>query len=401
MGEVGWRDCRTAAAGVRSPAARPPSSCAAPGAAGAIRSSRWLAALELAGAPIALLSAGTDGIDGPTDAAGAFVDGQTLQRARELGLDPRRALADNDSLSASSTAWAICCACGPTGTNVMDLKIAVGVGSAVLSCPVLQLETVADGYLSEIFLSFQGEGTAGRAPPTVRAPGGVSTCAAATATPPTASSGCASFRVFGADGVAREHANPVSRRPRSSPPPAHCSTPTGRCDGIAFTGGEPLLQAEFLAELLADARWPRPRLLETNGMLPDSLRSVLPLVDVVSMDIKLPSNSGERAFWDAHARFLAIAGDKAYVKVLVDAGTDLDDVERAAAHWSSAPARRSSSSRSPAPDGRLDVDRRRPPPVLRSRSPPCRRRAGAAPDAQDARHSVAADLVRPAFDLIR
>ena len=87
-----------------------------------------VAALELAAAPIALLSAGTDGIDGPTDAAGACADGQTVQRARELGLDPRRALADNDSYPFFDRLGDLL-RIGPTGTNVMDLKIAVGVGS--------------------------------------------------------------------------------------------------------------------------------------------------------------------------------------------------------------------------------------------------------------------------------
>lgn len=87
------------------------------------------AAAELDGAPVVLLSAGTDGIDGPTDAAGAFADGSTLVRASELGLDPERALADNDSYAFFDRLGDLF-RTGPTGTNVMDLKIAVGVGSA-------------------------------------------------------------------------------------------------------------------------------------------------------------------------------------------------------------------------------------------------------------------------------
>lgn len=86
-------------------------------------------AAALAGAPVAVLSAGTDGVDGPTDAAGAFVDGGTLRRAAALALDAEGALADNDSYSFFARLGDLL-RTGPTGTNVMDLKIAVGVASA-------------------------------------------------------------------------------------------------------------------------------------------------------------------------------------------------------------------------------------------------------------------------------
>jgi organic radical activating enzyme len=101
-------------------------------------------------------------------------------------------------------------------------------------------------------------------------------------------------------------------------------------DGSVLTGGEPLLQADFLAELLVREELPRPRLLETNGMLPERLALVLPQVDIVSMDMKIPSNTDEPAFWQEHARFLALARGKVYVKILIDAGTAITDVERAA-----------------------------------------------------------------------
>ena len=69
-----------------------------------------------------LLSAGTDGIDGPTDAAGAFVDGESLRRAHEKGIDPQAALQDNDSYTLFATLGDLFQP-GPTGTNVMDIKI--------------------------------------------------------------------------------------------------------------------------------------------------------------------------------------------------------------------------------------------------------------------------------------
>ncbi|HXV64018.1 MAG TPA: glycerate kinase [Vicinamibacteria bacterium] len=69
-----------------------------------------------------LLSAGTDGTDGPTDAAGAFVDGASWNRARELGLDPARAISNNDAYPLFVALGDIV-RTGPTGTNVNDLVI--------------------------------------------------------------------------------------------------------------------------------------------------------------------------------------------------------------------------------------------------------------------------------------
>ncbi len=86
-------------------------------------------ALEIEGwQGVSLLSAGTDGTDGPTDAAGAMVDGTTAHHARELGIDPMRHLDDNDSYAFFQQFDAMSGACrhfktGPTGTNVMDIQI--------------------------------------------------------------------------------------------------------------------------------------------------------------------------------------------------------------------------------------------------------------------------------------
>ena len=81
------------------------------------------AALQLDGWPaITLLSAGTDGTDGPTDAAGALADGQTLRRARTRGLDARAFLDRHDSYPFFAALDDLVIT-GPTGTNVMDLQI--------------------------------------------------------------------------------------------------------------------------------------------------------------------------------------------------------------------------------------------------------------------------------------
>jgi len=71
---------------------------------------------------IVMLSGGTDGTDGPTDAAGAFSDTFTLKRAAEMGLDPYRFLANNDSYHFFQKLGDLFIT-GPTNTNVMDLRI--------------------------------------------------------------------------------------------------------------------------------------------------------------------------------------------------------------------------------------------------------------------------------------
>ncbi len=81
------------------------------------------AGIELSGtADIVLLSAGTDGTDGPTDAAGAFADGSTLARAGKLGISAATHLADNDSYTFFEPLQDLLIT-GPTRTNVMDIQI--------------------------------------------------------------------------------------------------------------------------------------------------------------------------------------------------------------------------------------------------------------------------------------
>ena len=81
-------------------------------------------AVALEGVPgLTVLVAGTDGRDGPTEAAGGFADGGTLARVRAAGCDPLAALADNDSNRALAAADDLFIT-GPTGTNVADLVVA-------------------------------------------------------------------------------------------------------------------------------------------------------------------------------------------------------------------------------------------------------------------------------------
>ena len=81
------------------------------------------AALDIAGcADIVILSGGTDGTDGPTDAAGAVVDGATTGRAAAAGLDPCRHLAAHDAYPLFERLQDLLIT-GPTRTNVMDLRV--------------------------------------------------------------------------------------------------------------------------------------------------------------------------------------------------------------------------------------------------------------------------------------
>jgi glycerate 2-kinase len=73
---------------------------------------------------ITLLSAGTDGTDGPTDAAGAIVSGSTAREASAMWLDPHEYLKNNDSYNFFKKTGGLLIT-GPTGTNVMDIQIMI------------------------------------------------------------------------------------------------------------------------------------------------------------------------------------------------------------------------------------------------------------------------------------
>ena len=80
------------------------------------------AAPGLAGLPAAVFSVGSDGTDGPTDAAGGYVDGDTAAALAARGLDAGAALADNDAYHALQAVDGLIVT-GPTGTNVNDVAV--------------------------------------------------------------------------------------------------------------------------------------------------------------------------------------------------------------------------------------------------------------------------------------
>ena len=94
-----------------------------PGRGGRNQEMALAAALALRGVPdLAVLCLGTDGTDGPTDAAGGLIDGGTVERGRRLGMDARKHLADNDSYPFLASTGDLVVT-GPTRTNVNDLII--------------------------------------------------------------------------------------------------------------------------------------------------------------------------------------------------------------------------------------------------------------------------------------
>lgn len=122
---------------------------------------------------------------------------------------------------------------------------------------------------------------------------------------------------------------------REIPNPLDVMTAAAACEElgskvVSLTGGEPLVQAEFVASLARELRDIGFHVhLETNGVLYEAMGEVKQWVDVVAMDIKLPSSGGMDARWEEHARFLTAAAEaNPFVKVVVDPNTTQEEMRR-------------------------------------------------------------------------
>ena len=105
-------------------------------------------------------------------------------------------------------------------------------------------------------------------------------------------------------------------------------------DSISLTGGEPLLHAGFLSKFLPQVRLTTglPIYLESGGHRPEQLAMILPYLDSVGMDLKLPSVSGESR-WQEHENFLKLCYDsqiEVFVKIIISQDTDLAELKRSA-----------------------------------------------------------------------
>ena len=105
-----------------------------------------------------------------------------------------------------------------------------------------------------------------------------------------------------------------------------------KCHSVSLTGGEPLMQADFINTLTPILRSLRmPVYLETNGVLPRELAQVIDGVDTIAMDIKLPSSTQCKPYWHEHEEFLKIAKKKdLFIKAVISSVTTKEDVLRAA-----------------------------------------------------------------------
>ena len=100
------------------------------------------------------------------------------------------------------------------------------------------------------------------------------------------------------------------------------------CHSVSLTGGEPLLNVNFLKEFLPKCEL--PIYLETNGTLYGELAEVIDFVTYVSADIKLPSCTGLKPLWAEHDKFLNIASKKnLFAKVVFGKEVTADEIKQA------------------------------------------------------------------------
>jgi len=182
------------------------------------------------------------------------------------------------------------------------------------------------GWLCEIFSSIQGEGVfCGQKQTFIRMAGCNLSCRYCdTAESRLETPQVCRIETVPGSGVFEELPNPIG-----------IETITTTCANLhtrvaAFTGGEPLKQIDFLALMLdALTQCGCITYLETNGTLYENLAEVIDIVDIVAMDIKLPSSSGAKGLWEAHEQFLGIAAWKhLFVKVVVDTNTTENEIAR-------------------------------------------------------------------------
>ncbi|MGI6564182.1 7-carboxy-7-deazaguanine synthase QueE [Methanosphaera sp.] len=104
-------------------------------------------------------------------------------------------------------------------------------------------------------------------------------------------------------------------------------------DSLEITGGEPLLSADYIHDFLE--KYPYKAMLETNATLPDELEKVLDVIDIVSMDIKLPehfnTNDGWNQVYDNELKSIQLmekVHQNYYIKIVVSPTTPLKIIKK-------------------------------------------------------------------------
>ena len=177
------------------------------------------------------------------------------------------------------------------------------------------------GYLLEVFSSFQGEGPyAGLKQVFVRLSGCHLRCVYCDT--PESWERSATWTLGG-----ETHRNPVSVEETLA-----AIRSLGPHPWVSFTGGEPVLQAEFVREVALGVRaLGMKTYLDTSGTLAERLARCANAIDLFAFDVKLPSCPGVKMDWDDARRCLELAkGREAFVKIVVMQDTREDEVAQAA-----------------------------------------------------------------------
>jgi organic radical activating enzyme len=105
----------------------------------------------------------------------------------------------------------------------------------------------------------------------------------------------------------------------------------GSFHSLSLTGGEPLLQADFIKDLGVNLkRSGKIIYLETNGVLYQDLAKVVDSIDLISMDFKFPSSTGQLPLWDMHQKFIKVAKKtNLFAKAVIGKDTVIEDLDKA------------------------------------------------------------------------
>ncbi len=195
------------------------------------------------------------------------------------------------------------------------------------------IEEKLTGSVQEIFASIQGEGLyCGQRQTFVRFAGCNLTCQYCD-TPQSRVSNPEICRIETSPALFGQICNLA--RIEDVPNPIDSKTLVNACrmlnsEVVALTGGEPLLQPDFLAQVLRELHNVElTTYLETNGTLHEALPEIVSFIDVIAMDIKLPSAAGIETDWDAHSKFLQTASfTDVFVKTVVCAKTTAEEITK-------------------------------------------------------------------------